>query len=643
MKPQSAAPRPTLSQRYRQLSLRQKLVILIAGVSLIAVSLSMLASFFIELDFFRSRLLEEYRGSARMISTNVEAAVEFEEAYDATDILSALEERENVVAAAIYLQDGRMLASYQRHAGPDATPPPELDAATGFKGEHLTVNEPVVNAGAEIGRVVLLANLAEVRSFLSSRAWSFFALLAASCLFATLLAARLGRRLSRPILELADTARRITEDHDFSTRQERRSDDETGRLVDAFNEMMAEIEKREDAILQAKERAEESSRAKDDFLSVISHELRTPLNPIIGYVEILLRKLRDDEDRKQLRLVKHYAEHLQSLIDSVIDYSRFERGALSLGNDRVDYRRLCQNVVGLLRPDAEKKSVALSCEHADCAPELEAQATVIVDQVKLQQIVLNLVSNAIKFTENGEIRIRTSIEPRESDQWLLRIEVVDTGIGIAERDREKVFKPFSQIDESLTRQYSGMGLGLAICKKIAQSMGGEIDFESEKWKGSTFWLELPVALSDMPEPAPEEEAPAPIDAGAGRVLLVDDQQVNLELGESMLASSGLEVVCARSGAEAIEIAKRERFNLIILDIKMPRMNGYQTAKELRKLENGRQHTPIVAMTAHVTTRGSEECFEAGMDDFLAKPFNTAKLNLILQKWLPADPKSGSPP
>ncbi len=634
----------TYQQRYRSLPLAKKLLVIIAGSSLLMASLAMFASFFIELNFFRNRLLEEYTGTARMLSTNLEAAVAFEDERDASDLLGALRKREFVSTAAVYLRDGTMLASY-RHPDLDArTKAPEFSTENELGQDFLTISEPISIADKPIGRLVLRANLGETASFLTTRAWMLLAVLGPCFLLSVYLAARLGRRFSLPIQELASTAQRITEHHDFTTRQKRVSDDETGKLVDAFNEMIAEIGAREQEILKAKEKAEASSRAKDDFLSVVSHELRTPLNPIIGYVEILLRRLSDAEDKKQLGLVKQYAEHLQGLIDNVIDYTRIERVAHNLNKEPVDYRRLCQTVIELLKRDAEKKGIALNCSHSFANERLEGRSTILSDRVKLQQVFLNLVTNSLKFTDSGSISLTTRLSENETGATSLLVEVADTGIGIAEADREKIFKPFSQIDESLTRQHAGMGLGLAITQKIVKAMDGHIDFSSERGVGSTFVIELPVELSEIPEldPARVVTTLSSSSDTKGRVLLVDDQMVNLELAESLLTDSGQDVVCARSGAEAIEKAKQEIFSLIILDIKMPKMSGYETAERLRELErNRRERTPIIAMTAHVTTRGSEQCFEAGMDDFLAKPFNTEKLNLILSKWLRVSPKASS--
>lgn len=633
-------PAPSLKSRYRRLSLRKKLVVIITAVAGIVTIVPMVVSLSIELKVFRDRIIEEYVNTARLVAFNLEPSVGFRDEYDANDILSVLSQREHIETAAVYLNDGSTLAKYRRHDVGAETLPPAKNELTLIDDGYIVVAEPINLKGREQGRLVFRAELKELRSFALTRILLFLGLLAASLSAAIILAKRLGNHLSKPIIELADTAQRITVDHDFSTRHNRLTDDETGRLVDAFNEMMAAIESSSEQLVLARDTAEASSRAKDDFLSVISHELRTPLNPIIGYVEILLRKSKEAEDRKQLGLVRQYAEHLQKLIDQVIDYSRFERGAVSLNVEGVDYQRLCQNVVNLLQQQAQKNGIELTCEHGSDGRSGPFPSTIDTDRVKLQQVVLNLVANALKFTKRGSITIRTSIKPDDLGKNRLRIEVEDTGIGIDKANRDIVFKPFSQIDVSLTRQYSGMGLGLAITQKIVDAMEGEIDFTSEPSKGSVFWFEIPAHFSSEPEPDPSSESSVhpTTSKRSGTVLLVDDQLVNLELGESMLQSSGNEVVCARSGIEAVELARKQRFDLIILDIKMPKMNGYETASALRTLEKelDRERTPIIALTAHVTTKGNEHCFESGMDDFLPKPFNTERLNLIIRKWLDSE-------
>ena len=741
--------------RYSRLSLKGKLSVAISLVSLTIVLLSMLSVLAMELSFFRNRLTSEYGATARMIATNLEAALEFEDQRDSKEILDMLRQREHVVAAGVYLADGRLLSVYLRDRTGVVPRDLRFEAETSLEGSRLLVNQRVEREGAELGRVLLLVEMEELSQFLWQHAWSFLGLLGAAAVASVWLAARLAGALSRPIRELAATAQRIRQDHDFSTRQKRRADDETGRLVDAFNEMMSFIEQRdevirekeerfrgyfelgivgtaildanyvctqanrklldmldcdwswlegrslldlfetknlklvwknmiatgdywlsrgdgsalyvrmsmrrvpasdpskehiiflaqditdrklyEEEILKAKELAESSSKAKDDFLSVISHELRTPLNPILGYVEMLLAEpgiAGNPESAKRLQLISKSAEHLLGLINDVLDYSRIERGVVTLSADWVDYGESCRNVVNLLRQNVGSSSVELRYAPQEDARTLSEDLLIQIDRIKLQQVLFNLVANSSKFTRQGFVEIRTWLKKGPKQKRLLRIEVEDTGIGIDPSRKEFVFKPFAQLDDGLNRNYGGLGLGLAICQKVVLAMDGIIDFWSEPGSGTCFWLEIPVDVAPRSEIGhPPLESAALPRRGNERILLVEDDLVNRELARSLLASFGHEVICAKDGEEAVEAANRERFDLIIMDVRMPRMNGFQAAKKIRSLQNGNEHVPIVAVTADVNSKDEVHYLEAGMDDYLAKPFSIAKMNAVLDKWL----------
>jgi len=628
--------RRTLQQAYRQSSLKRKLVAIISSVAGVVTLTSMVASFLVDIHLFRARLLSEYISTSKMLTANLDVALVFEDRVDAANILDSLSNKAHIDRATLFDHSGAVFVTKRFGTSASLEQLAPEGAITGYAGSHLIVHEPILYQGEPFGSLLLEVSLNEISSYLRYRSVILAALLSLAIGVAIFLALRLGASVSRPILDLARTAKRITEEKDISTRQHRLGDDETGQLVDAFNEMMDEIEIRERDLLKARDMAEASSRAKDDFLSAISHELRTPLNPIIGFVELLQKSAGGEDAAKKLALVRQYSGYLQELIDRLIDYSRFERGHVELTMDPVDYQALCKGVVSLLEKQASDKGIALSYEHRGVTGLAgETLCNISIDRVKLRQIVLNLVSNALKFTDDGSVRVVSCIKSSDKGSPLIRIEVIDTGVGISREDQGRIFMPFAQIDPSLTSTYTGMGLGLAIVRRLVKALDGELGIESEEGRGSVFWISLPVSFTDeedvsfkLADSLPKHGASA-----AKRVLLVDDQLVNIELGSSMLEGAGHLVDTASSGADAVRQFRENAYDLVILDLKMPRMSGFETAREMRKIEDSSRRTPIVAMTAHITNKGSEQCFLAGMDDFMSKPFDTERLNQLSKKWL----------
>ena len=288
-----------------------------------------------------------------------------------------------------------------------------------------------------------------------------------------------------------------------------------------------------------------------------------------------------------------------------------------------------------MNPQAEEKGLKLSYEHRfEGDSPFDARPFVLSDEGRLKQIILNFVGNAIKFTNKGSVSAYSEIQQESGSHWL-RIDIEDTGIGISEEDQEKLFKPFSQIDSGHNRKYGGMGLGLAISSKFAEALGGRIGCESAEGQGSRFWIRIPIDLRDNEY---VEDASAPPEAsrikrGAGNVLLVEDESVNRELGAVLLKSIGYRPVCAKDGYEALKLAEEQRFDLILLDIRMPGMDGFEVAKRLRERENAGEATPIIAVSAHVMPRDSERCLAVGMNDSLRKPLTLQALSEAMDKWL----------
>ncbi|HEP8896672.1 TPA: response regulator [Pseudomonas aeruginosa] len=466
------------------------------------------------------------------------------------------------------------------------------------------------------------------------------ALLAAFALILTFLVARrLAQRLSAPISTMGQAVEAI-QSGDYKTSLPILDDGEIGDLARHINNLASGLDRasreQEQAIgqlISAREEAEQANRAKSDFLAMMSHELRTPMNGVLGMLQLLETTEQTREQAEYTALATESTEHLLKVINDILDFSRIERGALELECIPFNLLELVQGSALVFQHSAQQRGLALELQIQAGLENIE----VCGDPTRIRQILVNLLGNALKFTEEGAIHLSLEWQALDHDVLWLTCAVHDSGIGISPERLEHMFDAFQQADSSISRRYGGTGLGLAIARTLAERMGGTLQAESKEGSGSTFTLEIPLPFQQSP--AHRQQAAgdaAPIAAGQ-EILLVEDNPVNQTVIEAMLRSLGYRVTLVADGIQAVRSAERQRYDAILMDCRLPVLDGYSATREIRAQENGRR-VPIIALTANALQGDRENCLQAGMNDYLAKPFKRTELQRILQRWIGSQPE-----
>lgn len=616
-------------------SIKKKLIFFMTGLSIFAVLAGVISSALYSMRDARESITSKMNTTTEIVGSMSEGALLFDDEAVAREALSVLKNEQEIVLACLYKANDTLLGKYAAATAPSGAVkvcPQTPQEAIAAAGEHSYQFQQVIRDanGEKAGTILIFANLATLQDFISKQVWMTIVIVLIVSIVALGVSYVLQPYITGPILSLVSLTRRISEEKDYSLRAETNSGDEVGALSASFNHMLATIQEREKELYEINEKAETANRSKSQFLANMSHEIRTPINGILGFAQLLAVMPLDEKQRSFVDIILTSGNNLLTVINDILDFSKIEAGKLHIESVPFDLSRTLEAVVDSLAARAEEKGLDVILRYAPGTPNF-----VIGDTARVRQVLLNFMSNAIKFTEKGHVMLNAEARILGNTETIIRFEVRDSGIGISKEAQKKIFEKFIQADASTTKRYGGTGLGLAISQQLAQLMGGEVGVTSEPGKGSTFWFEVPFRLDQA---QPQNYNLPKVDLSDVHLLVVDDHELNRRILLELAHGWNVKAAAAESGEEALRMMKLAKaqnnpFQIAILDYQLPNMDG-EDLSNLIKTDTDLADTSLILLTS-MGMRGDAGKFqEIGFEAYLVKPARASVLlDTVTTVWM----------